>query len=311
MLTRLVLAVLVLPALTFVSGPDRAFAEGGCPADRSPVKVKQGVVCVVVTDPGEKPDPVDPTASDDTDEVPAGCFTSHATKVPCRTPLGQWWSGRQCYAAPYDAPPGTSAWHGHTDGSLFACTKCKDAADSNSCIVDVVWLAPGESPGPPDPGELATTAVGLLRLAQADVHTAPHPPDPTYIGVENWLWVPGEQWQTLRKTVSAGGISVTVAAVPEQVVWDLGPRSETCYAAGAVWRDGMTDAANTSCSYAYDVTSEAHADDVFPIRATIRYRVSWTCSGACSSVSGSLGLVDAPAGTGAMRVLQRQTVVVR
>jgi hypothetical protein len=34
------------------------------------------------------------------------------------------------------------------------------------------------------------------------------------------------------------------------------------------------------------------------------------CSGTCTRSAGSLGMVDAPAGTGAMRVLQRQTVVV-
>ena len=44
--------------------------------------------------------------------------------------------------------------------------------------------------------------------------------------------------------------------------------------------------------------------------ATIRYHVTWVCTGNCTANGGDLGLVDAQAGTSTLRVLQRQTVVV-
>jgi hypothetical protein len=150
-----------------------------------------------------------------------------------------------------------------------------------------------------------------MPLATADVHTAPQAPDHTFVGVENWLWLPPAQWRTLTKTVSAGGTSVSITAAPSQVVWRMGPESTVCYSAGAAWRRGMTDDAVTSCGYTYQTTSASQPDGEFALNATIRYQVDWTCEGACSANSGTLGLVDAPAGSGGMRVLQRQTVVVR
>jgi hypothetical protein len=73
----------------------------------------------------------------------------------------------------------------------------------------------------------------------------------------------------------------------------------------------MTDAAQTSCSYSYTETSDSQPGGHFAIAATIRYRVTWTCTGVCPTAAGSLGLVDAPSGASTMRVLQRQTVVVQ
>jgi hypothetical protein len=150
-----------------------------------------------------------------------------------------------------------------------------------------------------------------MRLARAEVHTAPAPPAATYIGVKNWLWIPASQWKTLSKSVSAGATTVAVTAAPSQLVWNLGPKSVTCYGPGRPWLRGMTDAARTTCGYSYRVTSDGQPNRRFAIAATVRYHVTWICSGACSTSGGDLGLVNAPAGVGAMHVLQRQTVVVR
>jgi hypothetical protein len=150
-----------------------------------------------------------------------------------------------------------------------------------------------------------------MPLAQAEVHTAPAPPAATYVGVENWLWVPDDQWRTLTKSVNAGATTVTVTAAPSQIVWNLGPSSITCYDPGKPWEQGMSDAATTTCVYTYETSSVDQPDGNFAISATIRYQVTWTCAGACPTTGGDLGLVDAPAGTSTLRVLQRQTVVVR
>jgi hypothetical protein len=177
--------------------------------------------------------------------------------------------------------------------------------------VNVIWVAPGHQPGPPSPAQLAATAIGMLRLAKAEVHTAPAAPAPTYVGVQNWLWIPQAQWTTLSKSVTAGPTTVTVTAEPEEVSWDVGPTTITCNGTGQPWTRGMTDAATTDCGYTYTQDSASQKDGTFPITAVIKYHVAWTCAGPCSTAGGDLGLVDAPVGTSALRVLQRQTVVVR
>jgi hypothetical protein len=158
---------------------------------------------------------------------------------------------------------------------------------------------------------MARDALGVLRLPAAQVHTAPHPPAPTYVGVENWLWVPRGQWTTLTKTVTAGTTRVTVRAVPSRVVWDMGVATKTCYGPGKAWRAGMTDAAQTSCGFTFAHTSDAQPKGRFTLSARIQYDVNWVCAGACTGNAGTLGLIDAPAATGTLTVLQRQTVVVQ
>ena len=301
----IMMAAIVLPFLVVIPW---AAAGSSCPQGTSPVSVSSGMICVVVTDPGQPGHVGDPGVNS---QVSAGCYKSGGTKVPCQTEDGYWWSAYQCYAAPYDAPAGDPAWQGNTGGSLWQCTGCTAGGAPQTCHVQIVWTAPGQEPGPPTPEQLAATALGSLPLAKADVRTAPEPPAPTYVGVENWLWVPGAQWTTLSKSVSAGATTVTVTATPSRTVWDLGPASTTCYGPGNGWAQGMTDAATTPCSYTYKETSDHQPNGRFAITATIRYHVTWRCSGTCPTTGGDLGLVDAPPGTGELTVLQRQAVVIQ
>lgn len=314
MLTR-TLAILVLAfGLPLAVAPVAiADDDSSCPPGTNPVSVRGGVVCVVVTEPGDPGNPGDPSVPGDEGQHgrPVGCHKSDGTEVPCQTSDGYWWSSYQCYAAPFDAPPGSPAWQGHTDGSLWQCTSCRVTGTSTMCNVQTIWTAPGQEPGPPTPRELATVALGQLPLATAQVRTAPRPPADTYIGVENWLWIPESQWETLRKSVTAATTTVTVTAAPVDVSWDLGPGTTTCHGPGQAWVRGMTDAASTNCSYAFTESSAEESSGSFAIAATIRYHVTWTCSGTCPTAGGDLGVVDAPVGTGAITVRQRQTVVVQ
>lgn len=307
---------LVLP---FLLAAPAAVADGEspCPPGTEPVSAGSGVICIVVSDPGspgEPGDSGDPGGQGDSGgggQAPVGCFKSDGTKVPCETSDGYWWSAYQCYAAPYDAPPGSPAWQGHTDGSLWQCSSCTGNGTAGTCSVQIIWVAPGEEPGPPSPEQLAATALGLMRLPEADVHTAPTPPEATYVGVETWLWVPEEQWSDLSQSVSAGATTVTVTAAPSEVAWSLGPVSLSCDGPGTPWVRGMTDAASTTCSHTFDQTSAREPGGKFAVSASIRYGVSWACSGTCPTTGGDLGLIDSLAGASTMRVLQRQTVVVR
>ncbi len=311
MLMRILLAPLVLAAMVISPMASAATAES-CPQGTTNVNSNGGVVCVAVKDPGSTGSGPGAVVHQRADHHgPVGCFKHGGKKVPCNTDLGVWFPGHQCYAQPSPAPAGSAAWQGHANGSVWTCSTCAVRGNASACQANVVWVPPGNRPGPPDPGRLAQDAIGSLRLATAEVHMAPQAPAHSYVGVENWLWVPRAQWATLSKTVTAGATSVTVTAKPARVVWSMGPASRTCYDPGRVWRDGMGDAATTSCGYTYAVTSDTAPGRAFTVRARIGYQVDWVCNGWCLKGAGTLGLVQAPAGNGSLRVLQRQTVVVQ
>ena len=311
MLRRILAATLLVLAFTLGVAP--AAQGAGCAPGTTPsVGAGLGAICVPAKDPGESGTGSVNEARSATPSAAgtAGCFKTGGAPVPCSSSWGVWSGANQCYAAPHSAPAGSPAWQGHTTGSLSLCTACSMTGGANTCNAQVLWSAPGQAVALPDPGQLAQEALGVLRLETAQVRTAPQSPAHSYVGVVNWMWVPRAQWATLTKTVTAGGTQVTVTARPSRVVWDMGPGTHTCYGPGEQWQSGMTDAARTSCSYTYETTSVAEPGHRFGLSAAIGYDVTWVCTGSCTQGAGSLGLVDAPAGTGELTVLQRQTVVV-
>ncbi len=292
-----IVIALVLGFLLLPSAPAFACPDGTVPSPTD------GGICIPVIDPGTPPD--EPPSGPSAPGNPA-CHREDGSPVDCVTDWGTWSDERQCWIHPVHVSHTDPIWDGHTDGSVWMCGLATDADP-----VVMFWMPPGSQPTAIDPGVLAQRAQGLLPLPSAQVRTAPQAPDPTYVGVENWLWIPQDQWATLSKTVTAGNTSVTVTATPSQVAWNLGTDTVTCYSAGSVWRLGMTDAAQTSCGYTYESSSESQPGGMFTVSATIHYAVTWTCAGSCSTAAGELGLVDAPAGTSTLEVRQRQTVVVR
>ncbi len=291
-------------ALGLLSSP--TYADADCPPGTTPTSVPgAGVICIRATDPGDPPgEGLDPPPADGGG---AGCASKDGTPVDCVRPYGVWLASHQCYAHTVEVPPDHPAWQGHTDGAVWMCALIDDSTPQ-----DLFWVPPGgPAAAPPDPGELAQSALNTLQLATADIQLAPAYPDPAVIGIENWLWLPESQWQVLTETVRAGGTTVRVSAAPARVAWDMGPGGTVCFDAGRPWVDGMGDQAVTRCGYIYDETSTREPDGVFDVSATIVYDVDWTCSGVCTTAAGSLGLIEAPAGTGTVRVVQRQTVVVQ
>ena len=223
-----------------------------------------------------------------------------------------WWSAAgQCYAYPLDPQPpvGSAPWQAvagdATDGTLMACTDG-----------EVFYIPAGQIPIP-DARTIALSAVDRVPFVTADVHTAPAPGQPTYVHLENWLWVPEDQWRTVEAHAAVGGTAVTVTAEPSKIEWIMGDGfTKVCRNAGRAWVVGMTDAAKTSCGYAYDSISvkdsagDYDANGRFGVTARFFYEVRWSCTGACSAPGGPLGEYFGPLSPVAeMEVRQRQTVV--
>jgi hypothetical protein len=220
-----------------------------------------------------------------------------------------------CYAYPLDPPPavGSPTWvavlGGATEGTIMVC------ADTGEPFG--VPAGAEDAGGIPDARTIALNASKQVPFVTAEVHTAPAVGHPTYVHLENWLWVPGGQWRVVEASVTVGGTTVTVTAEPSKIEWVMGDgNTKVCRNAGRAWVKGMTDAAKTSCGYAYDTISvkdaagRYDAGGRFGVTAQFFYEVRWSCTGACSAPGGPLGDYSGPLSPVAeLEVRQRQTVV--
>lgn len=285
-----------------------AAAPPACPPGESPTEIPGGWICIPATGPGE---PVGEDPGDDGDDSgaqPAGCFDGE-NEVPCNDEYGGTWdAGHGCYAfhVQPQPPAGSPLWEGHdpSEGSVYSC-------DYTVTIPENSWFVPNGADPLIDPAVLAQEALGRMKLEKANAQIAPGPGFHTYVHIDNWLWLPEAQWYDLTETVTAGPTSVTVTAEPIRVDWDMGTDVTSCFDAGRVWNQGMTDAAKTTCSFGYE-TIENPTGDKHSVFAQLVYGVTWDCEGACLTPNGDLGEIDAPAGDATtIEVRQRQTVVIR
>jgi hypothetical protein len=313
------LASLLLVAALVVAAPGAsADADPACGPWEMPQEIPgQGMICVPASDPGDAGgDEADPGAYPATSGGgSATCRDAGGKAIPCSLNGLAWFSNHTCYAGPVTPPAPSSdpfwpAGEGPDTGDQYHCQLQGDGTPFPDAAL-IFFVADGEAPAVLiDPAVLAQRAMDQMRLATPAIHTAPHPPDLTYVGLETWLWMDPGQWDTLELTVTAGATSVTVTAAPVRSTWDLTTGSTTCPSAGRAWADGMTNAAVTDCSYTWSETSDGQPQDAFSITATLTYQVDWTCSGACLTEAGTLGEVEGLPGAAAIRVGERQSVVI-
>lgn len=159
---------------------------------------------------------------------------------------------------------------------------------------------------PVDPVVLAEEARRALPLTAPDVRTSPSAEDDQLVGVPTWLWV-GDAWAPLTATASLPGVSVTVTATPESVVWEMGNGDRVvCRGAGMAYDPSRPDGEqSTDCSYTYDRASGHQPGERYRVTATMTWQVSWTVSGAAGG--GSLGALSRSTTFG-LRVTEAQAL---
>lgn len=302
--------IVVLVSWMVVLNPQPAFADH-CGAGQAEQEVEGalGHICITVTDT-DTGGGGSLGGDDDGGGGPPKCYDG-GHEVACENEMGVWFSNPGCYAQPADPQPGPNdpAWKGHdpSEGSIYACMRTADGLVLQ--VVSLFFVANGQAPLP-DPRVLAERALDQLDLAVPEINIAPDPPLATYVGLDTWLWLPEEQWDSLSLTVTAGPTSVTVTATPARVDWDLTEGITSCPSAGRPWARGMSSNAKTDCSYTFSTLSDGQPDDRYAVSATIAYSATWTCSGACTSNSGDLGEVPSVTSNDAIEVDERQSVVI-
>lgn len=180
-------------------------------------------------------------------------------------------------ADPNDPPgiPGIFEHGGNQDFDWYV----KECIDPRRQLSRELIGVPAEAP-PVDPVALRETAVDRLGLPAPSVSL--NPPEEPVVHVETWLWIDDELWRTHRESVSAGGVTVSVAATPERVVWDMGNGDTVvCDGPGTPYDpDRPAEEQSTDCSYVYRHSSAGQPGDTYPVTATVQWAASWQVAGA-------------------------------
>lgn len=184
------------------------------------------------------------------------------------------------------------------------------------CVVDaqgntngtVMWLAQPPTPAV-NPLVLAQQALGYTPLGSPAIRLDPPANRDQLVGVTTWLWLAGGSWSPLSASASAGGVTVTTTAVPQQVTWAMGDGSVvTCRGPGTPYDPSRPDAQPT-CSYTYTKSSAGQSGGTFTVTATESWQVAWTAAGvpAGAPAGGNLGPVTRTAQL-AVRVAESQAI---
>jgi hypothetical protein len=155
--------------------------------------------------------------------------------------------------------------------------------------------------------DLAEEARRQLQLPEPEIRTSPPAGTDSVVGVPVYLWLPPEAWQAEEATAEIPGVVVTVRAVPDRTIWDMGNGDQVvCLGPGEAWDPSLPeDAQPATCRYSYRATSAGQPGERFTVTATVYWKASWSVAGAPGG--GDLGEIARSSST-TTRVAQIQTV---
>ena len=171
-----------------------------------------------------------------------------------------------------------------------------------------IWVPAGAAPGSaPSVPTLIQQAKGQATLATPSVQL--NPPGDQIVNYRSWLWVPRVEWSVVTASATAGGVTATVTAAPEKVVFSMGDGdSVTCDGPGVTYDSSKpADQQSTYCSYIWRTSSASEPGEEYRVTATIYYAVTTAVHGAANPTP-NLGIVASPAGEMPVRVAEVETL---
>lgn len=126
-----------------------------------------------------------------------------------------------------------------------------------------------------------------------------------------WLQLEPSSWASKSATVSAGGVSLTMNAVPVSAVWSMGDgTTETCRGPGTPYpavRPKNPMAASLTCGHTYTAPSSSLPQGSYPVSVTVNWNVTWSTT---TGLTGAEPDLTAVAST-RLRVAEVQALVTK
>ncbi len=111
----------------------------------------------------------------------------------------------------------------------------------------------------------------MPRWAELAVHVAANPAGIGLVGLDSWFWLdPSPHAVTIHEI--SGGADYAITATPVSVAWDFGDGGVADLGGASAY--GRPYPQHSSITHVY----EAHNQDGYRVRASVRYAVTWTAS---------------------------------
>ena len=230
-------------------------------------------------------------------------------KIACSSDYGTWVPSVSSWCQRATPQPAKSdpIWSGNTDGYIYQCTRPRGDLIPDPGQRYYRWL-PDTEATPPDPEELAREILASLKLDAPDMGMFPKGDSKERMGIVGWhMWLWSEalkdnQWGPVSASRSESGITVTVTAEVDEVVWEMGDGGSVRCGKATAWSSSRTNGgqnvASPDCGYVYEAMGR------YTVTTTAHWAVEW--SGAGESGTMSLDVTrEAP-----MRVGEIQSVIV-
>lgn len=207
------------------------------------------------------------------------CY-SRGVEIGCTSTWGYWDAGRGCYVEPASPQPAKSdgVWDGKTDGLIYDCT----VPGASVNYVSQFWSA--AAPVTVSAAVLASQLREELPVSPVEIGIVPEPgPDSIgLIGLPTWLWVadPGpETWGPQTRSLSSGGVSVTLTAQVTSIRWEMGDGAVVrCSTPGTPYEDRFGAIPSPTCGHTYT------QQGVYAVEATTFWTATWTSNTGESGV---------------------------
>jgi hypothetical protein len=230
-------------------------------------------------------------------------------KIACSNDYGNWTPSMNswCQRAASQPPKSDPVWSGNSDGYIYECTRPTGELIPDPGQRYYRWL-PDTEATPPDPEELAKEILASLKLDAPDMGMFPKGDSKEHMGLVGWhMWLWSEvgeenQWGPVSASRSEAGITVTLTAEVDEVVWEMGDGGSVTCGKGKAWSSARTNGgqnvASPECGYVYEAMGR------YTVTITAHWDVVWSGGGESGTMSLDVTR-EAP-----MRVGEIQSVIV-
>ncbi|NUS00165.1 MAG: ATP-binding protein, partial [Kribbellaceae bacterium] len=149
-------------------------------------------------------------------------------------------------------------WQGHTDGSIWACTREAGYDQGKHIVTEWVWLPGKPDTVVPDAMTLVYEAIAAMQLAPPQIKTAPATGQVGLVNMPVWLWVTKTEntWGPIVRGASVPGLSVTATGRVKAINWTMGDGSTVrCDGPGTPYDRSKGVTNSPTCGHRYAATS--------------------------------------------------------